>query len=83
MTRSLLSSKFLTLLPLVGIVANGLQLPALVVFAINLGAMSVLSECINRCINAISINTKRLTTELLKGTFGNSVELMVSVFFFV
>lgn len=79
MARSLLSSKFLTLLPFVGIVANGLQLPALVVFAINLGAMSVLSEWINRCINAISINTKRLTTELLKGTFGNSVELMIGI----
>ncbi|KAK5790116.1 hypothetical protein VI817_007403 [Penicillium citrinum] len=80
MTRSILSSKFLTLMPLMGIVANALPLPALIVFAVNLGAMSVLSEWINRCINTISVNTNRLTTELLKGIFGNSVELMVSTF---
>lgn len=78
MTRHIPHSKTLTLLPLAGIVAGILQLPQIIVFAINLLALGVLLDWINRSISAISVNAGRLTNELLKGTLGNAVELMVN-----
>lgn len=77
MARHILHTKILTLLPLAGIVVGILNLPQIIVFTINLLALSVLVDWINRSVNAISVNTGRLTNELLKGTLGNAVELMV------
>lgn len=78
MARHIPRTKTLTLLPLAGIVAGILQLPHIIVFAINIFALAVLLDWINRSINAISVNTGRFTNELLKGTLGNAVELMVN-----
>jgi Ca2+/H+ antiporter len=77
MARHILHTKILTLLPLAGIVVGILNLPQIIVFTVNLLALSVLVDWINRSVNAISVNTGRLTNELLKGTLGNAVELMV------
>jgi Ca2+/H+ antiporter len=78
MARHIPHGKTLTLLPLAGIVASILQLPQMIVFSINLLALGVLLDWINRSISGISVNTGRLTNELLKGTLGNAVELMVN-----
>lgn len=82
MARSILNPKLLPLLPLAGMMAGALNFPGIIVFALNLLAMSVLHDWINRSISAISVNAGRLTTELLKGTLGNSVELMVIILSF-
>ncbi|CAI7663529.1 unnamed protein product [Penicillium manginii] len=79
MARHILHTKILTLLPLAGIVVGILNLPQIIVFTINLLALSVLVDWINRSVNAISVNTGRLTNELLKGTLGNAVELMIGI----
>lgn len=78
MARYISYSNTLPLLPLAGIVAGLLQLPAVIVFALNLSAFSVLVHWIGRSIDAISVNTGRLANELLKGSLGNAVELMVN-----
>ncbi|KAJ5111207.1 hypothetical protein N7532_001742 [Penicillium argentinense] len=73
------AAQFLPLLPIAGTVAGVSQLPAIVVFALNLGALAVLMNWILRCIHVVSVHSGRLTHELLKGTLGNGVELMIGV----
>lgn len=64
-------------LPIIGVVAGASQLPDPLVFTLNLVGVSFLVRWIVRSVEALSTSTGRLFGELLKGTLGHSLELLV------
>lgn len=65
------------LVPVVGIVAGYLQFSHPLVFLLNLLGASFLMRWVLRSVEALSTSTGRLPAELLKGTLGHTIELMV------
>lgn len=63
--------------PAIGIIAGKFQLMDPLVFALNIAGASFLVRWIVRSVEALSISTGRLFGELLKGTLGHSLELLV------
>lgn len=69
---------FSLLMPLVGIVAGALNWNSAATFILNTVALMPLGLWINRLVDALSVDGKRIINEILKSSLGNSVELMVS-----
>lgn len=65
------------LVPVVGIVAGYLQFSHPLAFLLNLLGASFLMRWVLRSVEALSTSTGRLPAELLKGTLGHTIELMV------
>ncbi|KAJ5770416.1 uncharacterized protein N7511_002467 [Penicillium nucicola] len=67
------------LLPLMGMAAGAMRVNSAVVFTLNILALIPLGPWISRSVDALSVGGRRFTSELLKSTLGNSVELMVGI----
>lgn len=69
---------FSLLMPLTGMATGALGWNVAATFIFNTVALIPLGSWINRSVDALSVDGKRVVNELLKSTLGNSVELMVS-----
>ncbi|KAJ5295497.1 hypothetical protein PENANT_c001G01607 [Penicillium antarcticum] len=67
------------LLPLTGIAAGAMRLNSATIFTLNMLALIPLGPWISRSVDALSVGGQRATSELLKSSLGNSVELMVGI----
>ncbi|KAJ5184034.1 hypothetical protein N7492_001650 [Penicillium capsulatum] len=65
--------------PVLAVVIGETQLPDALVFAVNLAGASFLVRWIVQSVEALSTSTGRLFGELLKGTLGHSVELLIGI----